>query len=149
MKVLLLFSRFYGPMVFYLVWNKLCDNYIAYQLSKLDFDDAHEVIRLYGFIHPTSKTGSEVSGSSSSESSDSSSDDESSETSFESKLELVRLYIKNDSLQETKLNIALESMLEQKAAQVSKFFFALISFLDASYLITKFQSMDQGRERSP
>ena len=112
-------------MVFYLVWNKLCDNYIAYQLSKLDFDDAHEVIRLYGFIHPTSKTGSEVSGSSSSESSDSSSDDESSETSFESKLELVRLYIKNDSLQETKLNIALESMLEQKAAQVSRIFLLL------------------------
>ena len=113
----LLFFRFYGPMVFYLVWNKLCDNYIAYQLSKLDFDDAYEVIRLYGLIHPTSKTGSEIAGSSSSESSDSS-DDESSDMSFESKVDLVRLYIKHDSLQETKLNIALESMLEQRSAQV-------------------------------
>jgi len=113
-------SRFYGPMVFYLVWNKLCDNYIAYQLSKQDFDDAYEVVRLYGLIHPTSKIGSELSGSSSSsESSDSSSDDESTEASFESKVDLVRLYIKHDSVQATKLNIALEAMLEQRAAQVS------------------------------
>jgi len=103
-------------MVFHLVWNKICDNFIAFQLSKQNLDDAVDAVKLYGMLHPASKTSAQLAGSSSS--SESSSSDEEEYSNPDAGLELLRFYIQNDSLQDTKLNIALESMLEQKASQV-------------------------------
>ena len=105
-------------MIFHFVWNKICDNFIAFQLSKQNFEDAVEAVKLYGMLHPTSKTSVHLSGSSESSSSDSSSSEED-ESSFNAGIDLLRIYIKNDSLQDTKLNIGLEAMLEQRANQVN------------------------------
>ena len=103
-------------MVFHLVWNKRCDNFLAFQLKNQSVDEAFDVVHLYASLHPTSKVGSLKNADSSSSSSSESDDDES---SFESKLDLLKAYIKEDSLQETKLNIALESFLENRSNQVN------------------------------
>jgi len=104
-------------MIFHLVWNKRCDNFVAFQLKQQNIEEVFDVVSLYATVHPTSKVASLNADSSSSSSSESDDD----ESSLGSKLELLKTYIKADSLQETKLNIALESLLEQRSNQVSNF----------------------------
>lgn len=105
-------TRYFGPLVFYLVLNKRCDNFIAFQLKSQNISDVFDVVHLYALLHPNSKVASLYSDTSSSSSSSSDEED-----NFEGKLEMLRTYIKEDSAQGVKLNLGLESMLEQKKNQ--------------------------------
>lgn len=44
-------TRFYGPMLFYLVWFKKCDNIVAHLLNNARLDDCVEVINLYNIVN--------------------------------------------------------------------------------------------------
>ncbi len=44
-------TRHFGPMVFYLVWNRKCDSLIAHYLKALDLKKAADVARLFGKVH--------------------------------------------------------------------------------------------------
>jgi hypothetical protein len=101
-------------MLFHLVWSKNCDNYLIHQLKHSNISAAFDTVLLYSMLHPDSKVATLNTDSSSS----SSSSDEEEGSSFEQKLKMLRLYITNDSSQETKLTAVLESMIEQKKNQV-------------------------------
>jgi small subunit ribosomal protein S22 len=46
-------TRFFGPMVFYLIWHKKFDGLVAYLLRASRLSDCLDVIRLVLLVHPT------------------------------------------------------------------------------------------------
>ncbi|KAF2348602.1 Ribosomal protein S22 mitochondrial, partial [Trinorchestia longiramus] len=50
----LLSTRYYGPMLFFFVWHKKIDNYLAYHLRNGRLDTAGEAVRLYCLVHQKS-----------------------------------------------------------------------------------------------
>ena len=45
-------TRYFGPMVFYLVWYKKVQNLVAYMLNKANLSDCVDVVKLYSIVHP-------------------------------------------------------------------------------------------------
>ena len=44
-------TRFYGPLLFYLVWFRKCDNLIAHLLDSSRLQDCVQVATLYGIVN--------------------------------------------------------------------------------------------------
>jgi len=88
-------TRHYGPMVFYLVWEKKADNLIIHYLKKLQLAEACKVVQLFASIHSDSRIKQVT--------------DLENETN---QIDLIRSYIKGESRKETMLHATLESMIE-------------------------------------
>lgn len=91
-------TRHYGPMVFYLVWERICDNLMVHYFHHQELDNAVEVVKLYGMLNEKSKVGRL--------------EKDVTEMDQDEMLATIRSYIQNESKKETKLHVALESMLE-------------------------------------
>jgi small subunit ribosomal protein S22 len=44
-------TRFFGPLMFYLVWYKKLDNIIAYMLGQNNLTDCTNIIKLYSIVN--------------------------------------------------------------------------------------------------
>ena len=86
-------TRHYGPMVFYLAYNKKCDDLIVHYLRKKDLDDAACVVRVFALVHEDSEVAGNV-------------------LPDISPLDLIRLYTNSDSLKSSKVHLTLEAALE-------------------------------------
>ncbi len=52
-------TRFYGPMVFYLVWYKKLNNLLSYYLDEAKINECVDVVRLYALVHEDAKKSSQ------------------------------------------------------------------------------------------
>jgi len=84
-------TRHYGPMVFYLVYNKKCDDLVVHYLRRKNLDGAASVARLFGLIHEDSEVAGKLDMPA---------------------LDLIRLYTNSDSLKSSKVHLTLEAALE-------------------------------------
>lgn len=85
-------TRHYGPMTFYLVYNKKCDDLVVHYFKNKNLVDAAIVVRLFGLLHADSAVSRPAADLAT--------------------LDLLRLFIDSDSLKSSKLHVALEAMLE-------------------------------------
>lgn len=87
----LISTRHFGPMVFYLVWNKVIDNLLLEYLEKSQLQDAVTLVQLYRKVHLDCKSASMEAA-----------DD----------IESVMNYVQNDSPNTGKLTLALQTFKE-------------------------------------
>ena len=84
-------TRHYGPMVFYLAYNKKCDDLVVHYLRKKNLDNAASVVRVFGLVHEDSEVAGNLRLAA---------------------LDLIRLYTNSDSLKSSKVHLTLEAALE-------------------------------------
>ncbi len=53
-------TRFFGPMIFYLTWNKKLDNLISTMINNSNLDECLDYIRLYLILHGESAKTSKL-----------------------------------------------------------------------------------------
>lgn len=82
-------TRHFGPMVFHLAITKNIDNLLLYMIQKVQIEDAVNVIRLYYFIHPSSKV-----------------------TSSDDSISYIQSYIDADAKKKSMLQLAFQTYIE-------------------------------------
>merc|ERR1719268_316640 len=88
-------TRHYGPMIFYLCFTKQMDEFLSHLIWNGRIAESIDSIKLFTKIHPDCKTGS---------------------VDFENAQpeDLIRNYVKNESLKAGKINAALEKYLKSE-----------------------------------
>lgn len=86
-------TRHYGPLCFYLVWNRKIDNMIIKFIQDEHLSQGADLVSLYHLIHPDSKSASH-------------------NVDPKQPLETIKAYMEHDSLQRAKLQLAIQSYLD-------------------------------------
>ncbi|KAG0703012.1 28S ribosomal protein S22, mitochondrial [Chionoecetes opilio] len=86
-------TRHYGPLCFYLVWNRKIDNMLTTLIQEEMLSEGADIVCLYHILHPQCKSaGHPVDAS--------------------QPLQTIKAYMEQDSLQRAKLQLAIQSYME-------------------------------------
>lgn len=86
-------TRHYGPLCFYLTWNRKIDNLLTTLIQEEMLSEAADIVHLYHLIHPDSKSAGQPVDPS-------------------QPLEIIKAYMEQDSLQRAKLQLAIQAYQE-------------------------------------
>ncbi|KAK8400020.1 hypothetical protein O3P69_003011 [Scylla paramamosain] len=86
-------TRHYGPLCFYLTWNKKIDNLLTTLIQQEMLSEGADIVRLYYLIHPDSKSAGH-------------------HVDLSLPLETIKAYMEQDSLQRAKLQLAIQAYQE-------------------------------------
>ncbi|MPC41021.1 28S ribosomal protein S22, mitochondrial [Portunus trituberculatus] len=86
-------TRHYGPLCFYLAWNKKIDNLLTTLIQLELLSEGADIVRLYYLVHPDSKSAGH-------------------HMDLSLPLETIKMYMEQDSLQRAKLQLAIQAYQE-------------------------------------